>query len=211
VAQLLLLLELLRLKHGRPLELLSVGSTVFLHMLCRGTLPPGVNHFRNGEALFLGTDLVTGGQLPELRDDVVVLEAEINEIKKKSLIALGDTSAHTPFAKLEANPAAELAPDARGYRALISVGQLDTEVSGLTPLEPGLTLAGASSDISVVNVGEDHRGLDVGHVIRFKTDYSAFVRLLSARYVPTVVEPALDAFVATCAGEGRVEVPPALP
>ncbi len=209
VAQMNLLREYLQLQFAHKLPLLSGGSTVFLPLLRDGKLPPGVDHYRIGEALYLGTDLVDGGLMPGYRDDVITLEAEIAEIKEKSLVPLGDTSAHTPFAKLEGQVGA--AEQRRGYRALLALGQLDTEVGGLEPIEPGFQVAGASSDILVVNVGADHQGLDVGDHIRFRTSYSAFVRLMSARFVDAVVEPPLEAFVAALGSEDMVPLPPSLP
>ena len=84
LAQILLYRELLELKFNRKLPIVSAGSSILLSLLLRGNLPKGINHFRIGESLFLGTDLVDGGTIPGLRDDVVFLEAEIAEIKKKS-------------------------------------------------------------------------------------------------------------------------------
>ncbi|MFC2150775.1 alanine racemase [Calditrichota bacterium] len=81
MTQLLLYRELLELKFGRKLPMISAGSSIVLPMLLSNRMPNGINHFRIGEAVFLGTDLVNGGTLPELRDDAIVLEAEIAEIK----------------------------------------------------------------------------------------------------------------------------------
>jgi predicted amino acid racemase len=65
-------------------------------MLHGGTVPKAVNHFRIGESLFLGTDLINGGSLAGLRDDVVLVEAEIAEIKEKSLVPLCETTEMSP-------------------------------------------------------------------------------------------------------------------
>ena len=61
--------------------------------------------------------------------------------------------------------------------------------TGLEPLNPNYSIAGASSDITVVNVGDDADGLEVGDTIRFRPNYAAFVRLMSGRYVEKVLQP----------------------
>lgn len=184
--QLVLYRELLELKFEHPLRLISAGSTAVLPLVLDRQLPRAINHFRIGEAVFLGTDLLAGGTLPGLRGDAIILEAEIAEIKEKGLVSLAETASLAPFAS-EAD--GDTAPGQRGYRALVSIGNLDTEISGLEPLNPNYSIAGASSDITVVNVGDDADGLEVGDTIRFRPNYAAFVRLMSGRYVEKVLQP----------------------
>lgn len=172
--------ELLELKFGRPIPLVSAGTSAVLPLLMEGGLPPAITHFRVGESLFLGTDLVHGGTLDGFRDDAVVVEAEIIEIKEKSLVAQGEVSDVAPFEATGGE--ASLSPGSRGFRALVDIGQVDTDVGGLVPLDPGHQVAGASSDITVVNVGSETGGLRVGDWLRFGVGYSAFVRLMSSSY-----------------------------
>jgi predicted amino acid racemase len=192
--QLVLYRELLELKFQHPLPLISAGSSAVLPLVLDKQLPKPINHFRIGEAIFLGTDLINGGILPGLRSDAIVLEAEIAEIKKKSLVSLAETTAMTPFIS---EVSEDRAPGQRGYRALVSIGNLDTEISGLTPLNPRYSIAGASSDITVVNIGEDADGLKVGDTIRFRPNYAAFVRLMDGRYVRKEVLPSVAEFERT--------------
>ncbi|MBN2338522.1 MAG: alanine racemase [Acidobacteria bacterium] len=189
--QLALYRELLELKFEHPLPLISAGSSAVLPLLISGQLPKAINHFRIGEAIFLGNDLLGGGLLPGLRGDAVVLEAEIAEIKEKSLVPLAETTSITPFISEVSD---DRTPGQRGYRALVSVGNLDTEISGLSPIEERYSIAGASSDITVVNIGEDADGLKVGDTIRFRPNYAAFLRLMSGRYIQREVVPAISEF-----------------
>jgi len=178
--QLVLYRELLELKFERSLPMISAGSSSTLPLLREGRLPTKVNHFRVGESIFLGTDLVQGGTFPELREDAIRLDAEVVEVKEKGMVPLGETSEITPFQPLEEEDSPE--PGQRGYRALVTVGQVDTEVRGLTPLDPDYQIAGASSDLTVVNVGETRTGLRVGDSIGFRVEYSSFVRLMANPY-----------------------------
>jgi predicted amino acid racemase len=190
--QLVLYRELLELKFKRELPMISGGSTAVLPMMLDGDLPPAINHFRLGEAIFLGTDLINGGVLPGLRNDAILLEAEIAEIKEKGLVPMGETAQTQPF---ESDlPTEDTQPGARGYRAIISVGQLDTDIGGLTPVDPDYTVAGASSDVTVVNLGDNARGLRVGDSIRFRVNYSAMLRLMSGRYITKEVHPSIEEF-----------------
>lgn len=206
--QLVLYRELLELKFGRRLPLISAGSSVTLPMLLAKELPKAINHFRIGESLFLGNDLIAGGTLPGLRSDTVVLEAEIVEIKNKSLVALGPGGAVAPFGT-DSGP--ELQPGQRGYRVLVNVGQLDTDTRGLCPEDPSFQIAGASSDITVVNVGDEPGDLRVGGTLRFQLSYSAMLRLMSSPYVPKVVLPPVHDLATPLPLEGRVPAPPVLP
>lgn len=210
--QLALYKELLELKFGRALPLISAGTSVSLTLLLADQpMPNQINHFRIGESLFLGTDLVHGGTLQGLRDDAVQLEAEIAEIKEKSLTPLGETGAHTPFEPTSTEPEVDAPePGERGYRALVTVGQLDTDVSALTPVDPDHQIAGASSDVTVVNLGRNPGNLQVGDKIRFKTGYSAFVRLMGSQYIEKQVWPPLAAFEQAVPEESETAVPPAV-
>ncbi len=212
MSQLLLYRELLELKFQRKLPLVSAGSSILLSLLRDQSVSRGINHFRIGEALFLGTDLVTGGTLHGLRADVVTVEGEIAEIKEKNLVASGETGGQTPFEMVKETPGEKVPePGQRGYRALLTIGQIDTDVAALVPLNDNYQVAGASSDITVVNLGENPEGLKVGDSIYFRPGYSAFVRLMNDPYIPKAVTPDLETFRHELSGENwDVEVPASL-
>jgi predicted amino acid racemase len=182
--QLVLYRELLELKFKKPLPLISAGSSAVLPLLLEGQVPRAVNHFRVGEALFLGSDLLHGGALPGFRDDVILLEAEIVELKEKGLAAQGEAGVTSPFPGMAET---DVAPGQRGFRALVDMGQLDTDIAGLAPTREDCQIVGASSDISVVSLGENAEGLRMGDKLTFKMNYAALLRLMSSRYVPKEV------------------------
>jgi predicted amino acid racemase len=203
--QLQLYKELLELKFDMKMPIISAGSTATLPLVIDKTLPKGINHFRIGEGVFLGTDLINGGTLPNLRNDTVILKGEIIEIKKKSLLAQVETGNSTPFDS--SGEQEEYEPGQRGYRALINIGQLDTNVKGLIPQNPSYRVAGASSDITVVNVGENPSGLKIGGTIDFRLDYAALLGLMSSEYVEKEVAPAIDEFAEIVRREGKLSIP----
>lgn len=205
--QLVMYRELLELKFGHKMPLISAGTSATLPLVLDGQLPRTINHFRIGEAVFLGTDLVNGGMLPGLRNDCFTLAAEITEIKKKSLTPTVETGEVSPFKQEQAE---EFRPGQRGYRALVNVGQLDTDIGGLSPENPNYQIAGASSDVTVINVGDSPGGLSVGDTVRFQMTYSALVRIMANKYVDVAVEPSLEEFTAARSGEPAIPIHPVL-
>jgi len=210
VAQLILYRELLELKFQKKLPVISAGSTIFLPLVLQGRLPWALNHFRIGEAVFLGTDLVSGGRIEGLRDDVVILEGEIAEIKEKNLVPMCEVGSSTPFHGLNGATPEGHSPGQRGFRALVTIGEIDTDVSGLTPLNPAFQIAGATSDITVVNIGENTEHIQLGGTIKFRCSYSAFVRLMNDSYITKRVIPDLETFEKNLPDRLKVNVEPTL-
>ena len=206
-SQLAMFHELLKLKFDRPLPLISGGTSAVIPMLRDGLLPKAINHFRVGESVFLGTDLVNGDWLAGLRNDVITLDVEVVEVKEKALAPVGETTDMTPFEEFGDN---SYDPGARGHRAVITVGQLDTDVRGLTPLNENYTVVGASSDLAVVNVGENAEDLRPGSVIRFRPAYGALVRLMLGKYIDKYVTPTVEEFRKMVDRTAPVDVPPVL-
>lgn len=206
-SQLALYHELLELKFGGKLPMISAGTSAVLPLLRDARVPAAINHFRIGESVFLGTDLINGDWLAGLRNDAVTLEVEVVEVREKSLTPQGETTDMMPFEEFGGG---DHEPGERGYRAVVTVGQLDTEVRGLTPLDERYQVVGASSDLSVVNVGENPEGLAVGDTMRFRPSYGAMVRLMLSRYIDKRVTPSLAEFRAQMEQSGALALPPVL-
>jgi len=196
--------KLIELEFGLPVPYVSAGSSIVLSALLQGNVPDGVNHYRIGEAAFLGTDLLRGGRLDGL-ENAFTIEAEIVEIGEKNLVPLGEIS--EDVAPFGTGPERDTHPGERAHRALVGIGQLDTEVNGLTPIDPEHHVAGASSDIAVVSLGTNRSGLTVGDTIRFRPDYSAVARAMNSRYLKREVINAED----SAGGISLAESAPARP
>lgn len=186
--QLVLYKELLELKFNRKIQLLSAGSSASLPFLIQGLVPKQVNHFRIGESILLGNDLIQGVTLAGLRDDGFILEAGVVEIKKKNLAPTGEIHDELqPFNSNSPGDQKQYAPGERGFRAVVTIGELDTDIAGLTPVNSEYEIAGASSDLTVLNVGSADSNLKVGDFIRFKVGYSALIRLMNNKYTEKLV------------------------
>jgi predicted amino acid racemase len=206
--QLALYRELLELKFDHKLSMISAGSSAWLPMLPEGRVPTAMNHWRIGETVFLGTDLISGGCMAGLHDDAIILEGEIVEIKEKGLIPLVET--HESLSSFEYTELEDITPGQRGYRALLSVGQLDTDVSGLRPINPKHRVIGGSSDLAVVYVGDTDDGLALGDTISFKLSYGALLKLMHSKYIDKVVTPSIDTFSRNLPEDLQVDVPRAI-
>jgi len=104
----------------------------------------------------------------------------------------------------------DLTPGQRGYRALVSFGHLDAEVTGLIPENANYQIAGASSDITVINIGDDPGPLKVGSYINFKLNYAAMLRLMAGKYVERITRPAIKDFIQHRACANQINIAPVL-
>ena len=161
----------------------SGGTTVALPMLFQGRVPAEVNHFRVGEGLFFGRDLIAGERFDRMRDDVFELEAEVIEVREKPNAPSG------PFGEA---PLGGGAGDAGGdpgtsRRALLDLGWLDLQPEFLTPQDEGVEIVDLSSDITVVDVGRRAQRTHVGDRLRFRLRYMGALKLLNSAYVDKVV------------------------
>ena len=183
--QLSLYKQLIEAKFDRVIPWVTGGTTVTVPLLLNKELPRGVNHFRVGEALFFGADLFTGGTLPGMEPDVFKLFAEIIELYEKPVVPIG-VQAENPQGNI---PEFDQADRGRmAYRAILDVGLLDVNPSYLSPDDEQAQIIEASSDMLVVDLGEDPRQYKVGSVMSFSLRYMGALSLLNSRYVDKVVE-----------------------
>ncbi|MCX7654249.1 MAG: alanine/ornithine racemase family PLP-dependent enzyme [Fervidobacterium sp.] len=159
---------------------ISGGSTVTLKMLENGTLPSGINQFRVGEGLILGTDATGDRDIPYLHQDTVILEAEVIEVDYKPSVPYGETGKDA-FGR---TPTFE----DKGYRRriIIAVGEQDVKPDGLKPLDECLKILHASSDHLIVDVTECYKDFRVGDIVKFRMSYGCALRAFTSPYVEKV-------------------------
>jgi predicted amino acid racemase len=174
LTKLTVLAERLRTELALPLQYVSGGNSSSLPLLYAQQLPAGVNHLRIGEGILLGRETLRGTQLPDLFPDVFSVEAEVLQVQWKPGQATGPIG-RDAFGREPAFP-----ERAAGLRLLLGIGEQETPLSGLTPLEPGITVLGGSSDYLVA--ASEHR-YRVGQIVRFAPNYWSLLALMSSRYV----------------------------
>ena len=87
--QLSLYKQIIELKFNKKIPWVSAGTSVTIPLMLRKQLPKGVNHFRIGETLYFGVDLVEEKTIEGMHDNVFELFAEIIEMQEKPLLPTG--------------------------------------------------------------------------------------------------------------------------
>lgn len=196
--QLSLYKELVEAKFNRSIPYISGGASVTIPLIHQGLLPKGINHFRVGETFFLGTDVYHNTTFEEMHNDVFRLYAEVIELTEKPKVPNGmlghNLTGDTPELNTE-----DLGEHA--YRAIVDIGLLDIEDTHITPLEKDMKIAGASSDMMVLDVGDNPQRLKVGDLVAFKMDYMGLLRIMNSDYVEKIFE---DDLLKVSLGEDRV-------
>ncbi|HSF53433.1 MAG TPA: alanine/ornithine racemase family PLP-dependent enzyme [Algoriphagus sp.] len=178
--QLSLYKQLIELKFGKVIPWLSAGTSVTIPLMLSHQLPMGINHFRVGETLYFGVDLVKEELIEGMHGDVFELHAEIIELQEKPLL---------PTGVLGSNPRGEIAQideslyGKTSFRAILDVGLLDVDPKYLSPKDSGIQIIGASSDMLIVNLGANQKSLKVGESLSFELKYMGALGLLNSNYI----------------------------
>jgi predicted amino acid racemase len=180
LVQLSLYKQIIELNFNKKIKWISGGSSVTIPLLFKKQIPPGVNHLRVGETLFFGANLFTGKTIKGMKDDVITTRAEIIELQEKPLV---------PEGILKENPSGEIFEiknedyGKTSFRALLDIGLLDITPEFLIPLDKNTKIAGVSSDILVIDLGNNPKKYKVGDYINFKLKYMGALGLFSSDYV----------------------------
>ncbi|MCL2350748.1 MAG: alanine/ornithine racemase family PLP-dependent enzyme [Defluviitaleaceae bacterium] len=161
---------------GVKLPIISGGNSSSLKLLAEGKMPVAINNLRLGESVVCGLETAYGEPFPGLVQDVVVLEADIIEIAKKPSLPEGETNINAFGEKME------YADHGHHTRAILAIGRQDTNHEGLRPLNPGVSIVGASSDHLIVDIS-DASTLAVGDSLRFGLSYGAILAGFTSKYV----------------------------
>jgi ornithine racemase len=178
--QLSLYKQLIELKFGRVIPWVSAGTSVTIPLMMTNQLPSGVNHFRVGETLYFGVNLVEETVIDGMHGDVFELQAELIELQEKPLV---------PTGVLAANPQGEVKEideslyGQTSFRGIIDIGLLDADPKYLISNDPDIEIVGASSDMLIVNLGENKKGYKVGETLTFQMKYMGALGLLNSNYI----------------------------
>jgi predicted amino acid racemase len=162
---------------GLSLDLISGGNSAALPLLAAGGMPKEVNHFRIGEAITLGRNVLDRTPWPGTRQDTLRIVAEVVEVERKPSVPLGERGQDAFGAELEFVD--------RGIRkrAICNIGRQDVLVDGLAPEDCGVIVLGGSSDHLVLDVEDARVPVKVGDELGFFPSYGS---LLAATTSPSV-------------------------
>lgn len=178
--QLSLYKQLIEVKFQKKIEWVTAGSSVTIPLLIKRMVPAGSNHFRIGETLFFGNNLVTGRPLKGMKQDVFKLYAQIIELTEKPKMPIGELGTNVAGDSIEINDE-DLGKTS--YRAIIDLGLLDIDTKNIFPINKQLEFAGASSDMIVVDLGSNKKKYKVGDFIGFKLNYMGALSILNSNYI----------------------------
>ncbi|MFD2203958.1 alanine racemase [Shivajiella indica] len=182
--QLSLYKQIIELKFNKKIPWVSAGTSVTIPLMLQKQLPKGINHFRVGETLYFGVDLFEEKVIKGMHGDVFELYAEIIEMQEKPLL---------PTGTLAANPQGEITEideslyGRSSFRAILDIGLLDVDPKYLIPEDGEFEILGASSDMLILNLGQNPKNYKVGDVVKFNLKYMGALGILNSSYVDKVV------------------------
>lgn len=183
--QLSLYTQLIEAKFNRKIPYISGGASVTIPLIERGVLPKGINHFRVGETLFLGTDVYNNRPYETLHDDVFTLYAEIIELSEKPTLPSGELgyNLNNEIKEIDESQYGE-----NTLRAIVDVGLLDIDPAHISPINNEISIIGESSDMIVLDLGKNTQNKKVGDLISFRLDYMGLLRVMNSTYIDKKVE-----------------------
>lgn len=172
--------QIIEAKFNKKMPFVSGGSSVTIPLIFQNLLPEGVNHFRVGETLFLGTDVYNDVPLEQMSNHIFMLYSEIIELIEKPIVPQGElgTNLEGDSFTFEEKDIGQTT-----VRAIIDIGLLDVEIKHLEFVDKNIEIVGASSDVIVINLGDNEKDYKVGDVIEFKLDYMGTLRIINSRYI----------------------------
>ncbi len=161
---------------GRSLQVISGGGTSSLMRVFDGDVPERINDLRVGGEPLVAYTLkhVYGYPMEWQHEDVIRMRAEVLEVKEKP-----------------SHPIGKLAVDAFGHkqhyedrgmrvRALLGIGRLDIgEPLDIPNEDPGIEILGASSDHTIVDLGNNERGYKAGDIVEIRIKYAQLMYMTS--------------------------------
>ncbi|MCB0555749.1 MAG: alanine racemase [Phaeodactylibacter sp.] len=178
--QLSLYKQLIEATFHKNIPWITGGTSVVLPLLMRRQVPIAINHFRIGETLYFGNDLVNGQTFEGMKSDVIRLYSEIIELTKKPKIPTGMLSTNPSGESYEIN---EDDYGKESYRAILDIGLLDISPDFLIPEDDKVEIVNASSDMLIVDLGEAPGDYKVGSLLSFRLKYMGALRLLNSDYI----------------------------
>ncbi len=162
-------------RFGLKLAMVSGGNSSSLDWLANTACTGNISNVRLGEALLLGCETLHGLPLAGLYQGAISLVAEVIESRRKPSVPQG-TLARNAFGEQ-----ADFIQRGEMHRCILDMGQQDIKLGGLKPVNPALTILGASSDHLVLDA--TRQPLAVGAEVRFQLDYSALLAAMTSPFV----------------------------
>ena len=161
----------------------SGGNSATLDLMLRGGIPAGVNLLRLGESLLFGRERACYRYLEGTYNDAFLLQAQVIESKEKPSMPWGkigkDSYGNRPV----------FTDKGVRRRVICALGRQDCDTETMWPVDPGISIIGASSDHLVLDVTDSARDYPVGAVVAFRLGYFSLMRAYTSDYVAREYRP----------------------
>jgi predicted amino acid racemase len=149
--QLSLYKRLIEAMFQQKLDLISGGSSITLPLMSKSKIPKSLNHFRVGEAAFLGLTPLTGKKFSNLDTNAFEFKANVLELEEKDNLPDGNITDANIGHAAEFDENTELE---RSFKALLDFGVLDVDYKELKPIQKNINFFGTTSDLTVYDLGK---------------------------------------------------------
>lgn len=168
-------------KFGLNLEIVSGGNSSSLDLMMNDNMPKGVTNLRIGESIVLGRETAYGKNIEGAYQDAFKLVCEVVECKEKPSVPIGEIGVDAFGNK----PVYE----DRGIlkRAIIAIGKQDIDMDSLTPVDPFITILGASSDHMILDVTKSNQKYNIGDKVEFLLTYGGLMSSSTSEYVEKII------------------------
>jgi len=166
-------------KFGFEFQMVSGGNSSLIGLIEENAANERINNIRVGEALFLGTDVLTRKPIKWLKQDTFRVEAEVIECREKDSI-LDGVRTQNAFNEVIDFDKRNIKPGAKTLRAIVALGKKHFYVNGIRPMEKGVFVVGASSDYLIADVTRCGRRVKCGDTLEFSLDYAALMSAMRA-------------------------------
>lgn len=180
LSQLLFYKQVLETKFNKKIDLISGGSSITLPLL-GSDVDDFINHFRIGEAVFLGTSPLNNIRFNNLHTDCFEFRPSVIEVEEKSNIPDGIISdanvGHTASKKYSSSTS---------YKIILDFGALDVDNDSIVPKNSSLEFVGTTSDMTVYSLGNKKK-YRVGDILKFKPNYMGVAKLMRSKFVNKII------------------------
>jgi predicted amino acid racemase len=161
----------------REIAVVSAGGSAILPRLDDPDGLAGVTHLRIGEGILLGTEPTEDVAVSYLRQDAFEVSAQVVELKDKPATPDGKT-AQAAFGD---PPTVE--DGGQQTRAIVAMGRQDVAPDDLVPVREDVSIVGASSDHTVLDVSAAEPSVAVGDRLAFRPGYGSLLQSFTSPYL----------------------------
>jgi len=175
MAKLASIVNKLELQFGLDLATISGGNSATLHWVSNTNGPIHINNLRLGESILLGRETLFREPIVGLYQDAITLVTSVIESQVKPSMPYGKVGQNAFGLEPEFEELGEI------LRCILDIGQQDVHLDGIKPINPQITILGASSDHLVVNASLVP--VSVGSELKFSLNYAALLTAMTSPFV----------------------------